>query len=56
MIFHNLGSISLVDLVRETDIVYIYVERERHTERQRDQTIRKEVWLDFCMQNLKHML
>ena len=54
MIFHNLGSISQVDLVRETDIVYIYRERDR--ERQRDQTIRKEVWLDFCMQNLKHML
>ena len=50
MIFHNLGSISLVDLVRETDVVYI------HRERERDQTSRKEVLLDFCMQNLKHML
>ena len=49
MIFHNLGSISLVDLVRETDIVYIYVERERHTQRDREtKQLEKKCGLTFA--------
>ena len=49
MIFHNLGSISLVDLVRETDIVYIYVERERETQRDREtKQLEKKCGLTFA--------
>ena len=47
MIFHNLGSISQVDLVRETDIVYIY--RERETERDREtKQLEKKCGLTFA--------
>ena len=47
MIFHNLGSISQVDLVRETDIVYIYIERETERDRETKQ-LEKKCGLTFA--------
>ena len=67
IIFHNLKSISQVDVSLSTHththththiyiyIIYIYLYIYKETERDRERAQTKQVWLDFHMQNLKHL-